>query len=73
MASSDVQRKLTAILCADVVSYSRLMGENEAATTAQPYPSSCVIRGLTSRTRHFADAGVGSSENVGLLQGVPIH
>ncbi|MEE8434921.1 MAG: hypothetical protein V3S64_09060 [bacterium] len=32
MASSDVQRKLTAILCADVVGYSRLMGENERAT-----------------------------------------
>ncbi|MCH8888557.1 MAG: adenylate/guanylate cyclase domain-containing protein, partial [SAR324 cluster bacterium] len=32
MASSDVQRKLTAILCADVVGYSRLMGENEKAT-----------------------------------------
>ncbi len=32
MASSDVQRKLTAILCADVVGYSRLMGENEPAT-----------------------------------------
>ena len=26
MASSNVQRKLTAILCADVVGYSRLMG-----------------------------------------------
>ncbi len=26
MASSDVRRKLTAILCADVVGYSRLMG-----------------------------------------------
>ncbi len=33
MAASDVQRKLTAILCADVVGYSRLMGENEKATT----------------------------------------
>ncbi|MCH8077277.1 MAG: hypothetical protein IIC64_15845, partial [SAR324 cluster bacterium] len=32
MASSDVQRKLTAIMCADVVGYSRLMGENEKAT-----------------------------------------
>ncbi len=32
MASSEVQRKLTAILCADVVGYSRLMGENEPAT-----------------------------------------
>ena len=32
MASSDVHRKLTAILCADVVGYSRLMGENEQAT-----------------------------------------
>ncbi len=32
MDSSDAQRKLTAILCADVVGYSRLMGENEKAT-----------------------------------------
>ncbi len=32
MASSDVRRKLTAILCADVVGYSRPMGENESAT-----------------------------------------
>ena len=29
MGSSDVQRKLTAILCADVVGYSRLIGEIE--------------------------------------------
>ncbi len=32
MSASDVKRKLTAILCADVVGYSRLIGENEAAT-----------------------------------------
>ena len=32
MASSDVQRKLTAILCADVAGYSRLMGDDEKAT-----------------------------------------
>jgi len=30
-ASSDVQRKLTAILCADVTGYSRLMGADEEA------------------------------------------
>ena len=30
--NQDTQRKLTAILCADVVGYSRLMGENEPAT-----------------------------------------
>ena len=29
------QRKLTAILCADVVGYSRLMGENEEATLSK--------------------------------------
>ena len=34
MASSEVQRKLTAILCADVKGYSRLMGEDEEATLA---------------------------------------
>ena len=31
MASEDTQRKLTAILCADVVGYSRLIGDEEAA------------------------------------------
>jgi class 3 adenylate cyclase len=30
-----VERKLAAILAADVVSYSRLMGENEAGTLAR--------------------------------------
>ena len=45
MASSDVQRKLTAILCADVVGYSRLMGENEKAT----------LRTLTEYRQLFAD------------------
>ena len=32
MTTEDFQRKLTAILSADVVGYSRLMGDNEAAT-----------------------------------------
>lgn len=32
MASSDVQRKLTAILCTDVVGYSRLMGDDHEGT-----------------------------------------
>ncbi|MCZ6626724.1 MAG: adenylate/guanylate cyclase domain-containing protein, partial [SAR324 cluster bacterium] len=32
MAAKDTQRKLTAILCADVVGYSRLMGDDEEAT-----------------------------------------
>ncbi|MDB4443777.1 adenylate/guanylate cyclase domain-containing protein [bacterium] len=32
MATGDVKRKLTAILSADVVGYSRLMGEDELAT-----------------------------------------
>ena len=30
MTTEGFKRKLTAILCADVVGYSRLMGENEA-------------------------------------------
>ena len=34
MASSDVHRKLTAILCADVVCYSRLMGDDPEGTPA---------------------------------------
>ena len=32
MAKERVKRKLSAILCADVVGYSRLMGEDEATT-----------------------------------------
>jgi len=32
MASSDVKRKLTAILVSDVAGYSRLMGEDEETT-----------------------------------------
>ena len=45
MATSDVQRKLTAIMCADVVGYSRLMGANEKAT----------LRTLTDYQQVFAD------------------
>jgi len=32
MSEERVKRKLSAVLCADVVGYSRLMGEEEAAT-----------------------------------------
>ncbi len=35
MAERDVERKLTAILAADVVGYSRLMEADEAGTLAQ--------------------------------------
>ncbi len=35
MAEKRVQRRLAAILAADVVGYSRLMGEDEAGTRAQ--------------------------------------
>ncbi|MCZ6887356.1 MAG: hypothetical protein O7H39_02590 [Gammaproteobacteria bacterium] len=35
MAEQRVQRRLAAILAADVVGYSRLMGEDEAGTLAQ--------------------------------------
>ncbi len=34
MASEDFDRKLTAILSADVAGYSRLMGDDEAATVS---------------------------------------
>ena len=39
MSSEDFQRKLTAILSADVVGSSRLMGDDEADTvkTLEPY------------------------------------
>ncbi len=35
MSEESVERKLTAILVADVVGYSRLMGEDEAGTLAR--------------------------------------
>jgi adenylate cyclase len=35
MATARVERRLTAILAADVVGYSRLMGEDEAGTLAR--------------------------------------
>ncbi len=35
MADERVQRKLAAILAADVVGFSRIMGEDEAGTLAQ--------------------------------------
>ncbi|MCZ6473307.1 MAG: hypothetical protein O7A08_00430 [SAR324 cluster bacterium] len=35
--SKDTQRKLTAILSADVVGYSRLMGDDEEATFPPPH------------------------------------
>ncbi len=35
MAEERVQRRLAAILAADVVGYSRLMGEDEAGTVAR--------------------------------------
>ncbi len=35
MADERVQRKLAAILAADVVGFSRMMGEDEAGTLAQ--------------------------------------
>ena len=38
MASSKTTRKLTAILSADVVGYSRLMGDDEEATIAADIP-----------------------------------
>ena len=34
MAGEDIERRLAAILCADVVGYSRLMGEDDAGTLA---------------------------------------
>ncbi len=39
MASSEVQRKLTAILVADVVGYSRLMGGDGGSTVEKTLPS----------------------------------
>ena len=43
-----MERRLAAILAADVVGYSRLMGQNEAGTLAAP------------RTRHLSGPGVGA-------------
>ena len=42
--TESVERKLAAILCADVAGYSRLMGQDEAATVATLSASSCPDR-----------------------------
>src|ERR1700687_4467779 len=42
----DVERKLTAILCADVHGYSRLMGEDEEATVRSLSAHRAIIDGL---------------------------
>jgi adenylate cyclase len=51
MAEKQVKRKLSAILSADVVGYSRLMGENEVATirTLEEYRQ--VMSGLIKKHR----------------------
>jgi class 3 adenylate cyclase len=41
-----VERKLTAILCADVHGYSRLMGDNEEATVQTLFANRRIIDGL---------------------------
>lgn len=46
-----MERKLTAILCADVHGYSRLMGENEEATLRSLSSHRMVIDGLIERHR----------------------
>ncbi len=45
--SKNVQRRLAAILAADVVGYSRLMGEDETGTLAQPQAD--MLRHLVAR------------------------
>src|ERR1700719_1363960 len=44
-----MERKLTAILCADVYGYSRLMGEDEEATLRTLSGHSNIIDGLIDR------------------------
>jgi len=59
MDSTGFKRKLSAILSADVVGYSRLMGEDDDATvrtlTGHREPEQTVIR-LTGKTRCFFKA-----------------
>jgi adenylate cyclase len=47
----DVERKLTAILCADVHGYSRLMGEDEEATVRTLSTHRAIIDGLIEQHR----------------------
>lgn len=51
MAREGIERRLAAILSADVVGYSRLMGEDEAGTlvTLKAHRAECVIRGPEGR------------------------
>ncbi len=59
MAEGRVQRRLAAILAADVVGYSRLMGEDEEATLATLKAFRDVIDGLVAghQGRVFGSAG----------------
>jgi len=43
------QRKLTAILCADVVGYSRLMGDDEFGKSQARFPITCSAQRLVRR------------------------
>lgn len=56
---SDVQRKLTTILAADVVSFSKMMGNDEAATLAALKSCRAIIDGLIEEHhgRIFGSAG----------------
>ena len=59
MAEERVQRRLAAVLAADVVGYSRLMGEDEEGTLAALKANRAIIDGLISQQhgRIFHTAG----------------
>ena len=51
MDTQDFKRKLTAVFSADVAGYSRLMGEDEAATVKTLKQYKATISGLVSEHR----------------------
>ena len=56
MATARVERRLAAILAADVVGYSRLMGEDEAGTLARLKQYRAIATRYDKRAVHFLRA-----------------
>ena len=57
MSGGDVERRLAAIVCADVVGYSRLMEANEEATIRALGACRQTVDGLVASRKSTSDAG----------------
>jgi class 3 adenylate cyclase len=70
MAEERVQRRLTAILAADVVGYSRMMGTDEASTLA--WLKDCREKTLSSGSESHLRCRIDNSIITALKELVPI-